>query len=342
MAHELSRRANGSAAMAFVGETPWHGLGQELTKGASIGVWKKEAGLDWEAWEGKPYMHAGIVGKRDQYQAIEFPEHKALIRSDTLEPLAIVGAGYKVVQPGEVLEFFRTLVEAGGWYIHTAGVLRGGRKVWAMATNDQRATVGKGDPVHNNLLLATSMDGSMKTMAVETAVRVVCANTLAMAIDASSTHKVVTVSHRSHFDHDDALAELGISTGDRFETFMAQAKEMADTPIKLDEARHVLAKVFRLPEPSAKTAWLTSSALANPVQQAESNRGIESILHLFAGNGMGASLKTAKETRWGLLNAITEHVDHGMGRAADTRLDSAWFGRGNTIKTDALRLLAAV
>lgn len=339
MAHELTLRANGRAEMAFVGETPWHGLGQSLTRGASIGVWKKEAGLDWEAMEST----AMVAGTGQYDDPIQFPDYKGIYRSDTEAPLAIVGAGFKVVQPGEVLEFFRKLVERAedGWYIHTAGTLRGGRKVWAMATNDRFAAVGKKiDNVHQNVLLTTALDGSMKTTAVETAVRVVCANTLAMALGGYGAGKVISVSHRSHFDHDDAMHQLGLDRGDTFGQFMERAREMSETPIKLDEARAILAEVFRLDVTQPSTAWLGKLADVGKPQE-QSNRGIESILALFQGAGKGSDMKTAKGTRWGLLNAVTEHVDHYMGRTQDTRLDSAWFGRGNTIKTDALQLLAA-
>lgn len=332
MAHELARRADGRAAIAFVGETPWHGLGQELTKGASIGVWKKEAGLDWEALEGTP-----AVTYPNQ---ISFPDYKGLYRSDTQEPLAIVGAGYQVVQPGEVLEFFREMVEVQGWYIHTAGALRGGRKVWALATNETSALVGKGDRINHNILLATSLDGSMRTTAIETSVRVVCANTLAMALNGATSGKIIKVSHRTEFDKDEVLGALGLQQ-DRFKVFMEKAKEMADTPVSMDQAQELLARVFKLDvKPKVDTSWMGSLGSQEAAADQMTNRGIESILRLFDGEGRGATLKTAKATRWGLLNAVTEHVDHFMGRSPDTRLDSAWFGRGSAIKADAFKILA--
>lgn len=337
MAHELARRADGRAAIAFVGETPWHGLGQELTKGASIGVWKKEAGLDWEAEEGVPQVQSS-----PRLPLIAFDDYKALYRSDTREPLAIVGAGYQVVQPGEVLEFFRELVESQGWYIHTAGALRGGRKVWALATNETSANVGKGDRINHNILLATSLDGSMRTTAIETAVRVVCANTLAMALNGASSGKIIKVSHRSEFDKDEVLGALGLQQ-DRFKVFMEKAREMADTPVSLDQAQALLAKVFKLDvKPKVDTSWLGSLGSQAATDETPDNRGIQAILRLFEGEGRGATLKSAQGTRWGLLNAVTEHVDHFMGRTPDTRLDSAWFGRGSSIKADAFKILAEI
>ncbi len=345
MAHELSLRANGSAEMAFVGETPWHGLGQSVTKGASIGVWAKEAGMDWKAQE------ADVLFKvRGEVQT--FPTSKVIYRSDTGAGLATVGSKYEIVQPLDMLEFFRDLTEGGGWHIHTAGVLRGGRKLWAMASNGESMDVrakganskGAPDVIKQNLLLATSLDGSMKTTAALTAVRVVCANTLALAL--RNEKSAIEVSHRSVFDPQGIKRALGVAR-DSFDYFMQQAREMADTPVQLDEALDVLRQVFRTTVPVVKkvdTSWMGDLAQIEANAEAEDDvkesRVVSRVLELFAGAGMGADFKTAKGTRWGLFNAITQHVDHEMGRTQDTRLDSAWFGRGNSFKKEALELLA--
>jgi len=345
MPHELTLRANGRAEMAFVGETPWHRLGQRVTKGASLEVWRKEAGMDWEAKAGTPHVQIG--NEKDGPEVLEFDEHKALYRSDTLAPLAIVGAGYQVVQPRDVLEFFRDMTEAGGWHIHTAGTLRGGRKLWAMASNGEGAMVGSkkaGDEVMQNLVLATSLDGSMKTTAALTAVRVVCANTLAIALEDRNA-KQVRISHRQVFDADAVRRTLGVSV-DSFKVFMARANEMAETPIKLAEAREILGRILD-PQREAKKAeisslaWMGSLANLGKEMEAEDSRVVSGVLDLFQGAGLGAGMKTAKGTRWGLLNAITQYVDHAMGRTDDTRLDSAFFGRGAGIKQQAMKLLAA-
>jgi phage/plasmid-like protein (TIGR03299 family) len=329
--------------MAFVGETPWHKLGQRVTKGASLGIWAKEAGMDWSAVQGTPSMvHPGIGAG-----ATVFEDYKGLIRSDTQEPLAIVGANYQIVQPADVLEFFRDMTESGGWHIHTAGTLRGGRKLWAMASNGEGQIVGSkkgGDEVMQNLLLATSMDGSMKTTAMLTAVRVVCANTLAIALNDANA-KSVRISHRQVFDADAVRRTLGVSV-DSFKLFMAKANEMAETPIKLDEARDVLARILD-PQREAKKAeisslaWMGSLANLSKEMEADDSRVVTGVLDLFQGAGMGSEMRTAKGTRWGLLNAVTQYVDHAMGRTDDTRLDSAFFGRGANFKQQAMKLLSA-
>lgn len=343
MAHELTIRANGKAEMAFVGETPWHHLGQNVTKGAPISVWRKEAGMDWEA------IATPLQGAKQPEGApvIAFPESKGIYRSDTLEPLSVVGKDYNIVQPAQMLEFFRDLTESGGWHIHTAGTMRGGRKLWVMATCEDsmkyvNSTKSK-DGMAMNLLLATSLDGSMKTTGMLTTVRVVCANTLRMAMAGSDGYAQVQLSHRSTFDAAQIKSILGVDAAHvSFDAFMEQARELADTPIDLSDARDVLVQIFK---PSATVAknnlsWLTASlAQIDTTPEVTDARSVGRVLELFDGAGMGADLATAKGTKWGLLNAVTQYVDHEMGRTPDTRMDSAWFGRGRDFKSQALELL---
>lgn len=348
MAHELSIRANGKAEMAWVGDTPWHGLGQQVTKGASIGVWKKEAGMDWEAKEAPVLFKASVSATKSVMHKVE--SHKVLYRNDTEAPLGIVGRDYNVVQPADCLEFFRELTENEGWHIHTAGVLRGGRKLWVMASNGEVATTGKrgtGDQVVNQVLLATSLDGSMRTIVKQCATVVVCANTLAVALREGG--KGVQVSHRSVFDPQAVARSLGLVSGS-FKSFMARAREMAETPVNMEQALFVLRDVFGAPAaksaPKVQTAWLSDSlsdldAGADDEGDEKEARAVGRVLELFKGAGIGARLPGRVDTSWGLFNAVTQFVDHEMGRTPDTRMDSAWFGRGEVMKERALALLVA-
>lgn len=340
--HELTIRENGFAEMAFVGETPWHHLGQSVSKGAPISVWQKQAGMDWTA---NTTTLEGVNG-------VDFPEYKGIYRSDTLAPLSVVGKDYQIVQPATMLEFFRDLTEGGGWHIHTAGTMRGGRKLWAMATCEDAMKYVKpaagnkakyGDGMALNLLLATSMDGSMKTTAMLTTVRVVCANTLRMALAGSDGYAQVQLTHRSTFDADHIKAVLGVDAAhESFEHFMEKARELADTPIDLSDARDVLLQIFKPSASVVKTSlnWLTANiAQMDAPPEVQDTRSTGRVLELFDGAGMGADLATARGTRWGLLNAVTQYVDHEMGRTPDTRLDAAWFGRGRDYKQQAFDLL---
>jgi phage/plasmid-like protein (TIGR03299 family) len=238
--------------MAFVGETPWHGLGQKLTEGASIDVWTMEAGFNWRAL-------SAPVQFTDEHGTIrKFSQKQVIYRSDTGEPLSTMGDGYKIVQPAEVLEFFRNLVAAGNWQLHTAGILRGGRLMWAMARNCAKGDVVPGDEIRSNLLLVTSLDGTTPTTGALVATRVVCANTVKMALDEVSTQgkngkrtlkdgaPAARVSHRSTFDASEMQAALKVAPT-TFEHFMTDARKLAATPCDMAEARDLLRGVFGEP-----------------------------------------------------------------------------------------------
>ncbi len=125
MAHEIDD-STGRPAIAYVGETPWHELGEKLPEGQSIETWLKAARLQWELKRlPVQYLVDGRLRTMD--------DRFVLVRSDTQAALSVVSAEYQIVQPKEVLEFYRGLVESFGYTLETAGALDGGRKVWALA-----------------------------------------------------------------------------------------------------------------------------------------------------------------------------------------------------------------
>ena len=111
-----------------------------------------------------------------------FDEKSVLYRSDTGTALSVVGQRYNVVQPREILEFYRDLTEISGFELETAGVLKGGKKIWALARTGQSTSLKGNDVTNGYVLLATACDGSMATTAQFTSVRVVCNNTLAISL----------------------------------------------------------------------------------------------------------------------------------------------------------------
>jgi phage/plasmid-like protein (TIGR03299 family) len=331
MAHDIQRsRITGKAEMAYTGAKPWHGLGQELTQGAPLDVWTREAGLDWQALEGQMFFQ----GEGDE-QLTPCETHKKIYRSDSRQQLGVVGQGYQLVQPSDVMGFFRDLTEREGWHIQTAGALRGGKKLWCMAgRGDMHDTVVKGDAISGRLLLATSLDGSMRTVAALVSERVVCANTLAVALGEGG--RKLAVSHRSVFDPTAIKHKLGLMP-EAWARFMDEIRGLAETRISKDDARDVLRSVFGAPSQSG----LDLSWLAGPGVELEQQEGrnAERAFELFDGEGIAADARGSKGTAWGLLNAVTQMVDHEMGRSADTRIDSAWFGRGNDYKAATFKAL---
>ena len=123
--------AHSVETMAYTGQTPWHGLGEQLPKKQTIEVWAQAAGMDWQIKESP--VHFAIDAPSHVSMFGSSPEQKVLYRSDTNTALSVVSNRYQVVQPMEVLEFYRDLTEYAGFELETAGVLKGGRKFWALA-----------------------------------------------------------------------------------------------------------------------------------------------------------------------------------------------------------------
>lgn len=304
--------------MAYVGQTPWHGLGRQLESGLPIDEWIIQAGMDWEIQQSPVRFIAGQHEHLGEIKA--FSDHKVLYRSDTQAPLSVVGQHYKVVQPREILEFYQELKEKSGFELETAGVLKGGRKLWALAKTGQTAILQGRDVTNGYVLLATACDGTMATTAQFTSVRVVCNNTLAVAVGDRSG--AVKVPHRSIFDPNSVKETLGITVS-AWDDFMYRMKHLSNRRVKDSEARNYLLRV------------LGDSDNASISKGTERNMG--RILTLFESEGMGADLPSSKGRTYGLLNAVTQFVDHERrARSQDNRLESAWFGQGAALKNKAL------
>ncbi|HJW55306.1 MAG TPA: DUF932 domain-containing protein [Burkholderiaceae bacterium] len=304
--------------MAYVGTTPWHGLGNALHVGESVDVWAKQAGMDWEVLEAPVCFMARGAGRLNS--ALPFPEHKVLYRSDTHAPLSVVSQRFKVVQPREILEFYRDLTELSGFRLETAGILKGGRKMWALARTGQSAALKGNDVTKGYVLLATASDGTLATTAQFTSVRVVCNNTLAVALAGNAA--AVKVPHSTEFDPVTVKQQLGISLSS-WDTFIYRMKKLSERPVTSKEAMRYFTGIFARPD--------------NPTSGKTGERPMSQAMALFEGQGKGAELPSAKNTAYGLLNAMTAFVDHERrAKSPDHRLDSAWFGEGARLKQKAL------
>ncbi|CAJ0697958.1 DUF932 domain-containing protein [Ralstonia mannitolilytica] len=315
--------------MAYVDETPWHGLGNRLARKQPIEVWAQQAGMDWKIEEAPVAFIAGQAGTLGAIHS--FPEQKVLYRSDNKIPLSVVSSRYQTVQPREILEFYRDLTEAGGFELETAGVLKEGRKLWALAKTGQQTVLKGGDTVNGYLLLATACDGTLATTAQFTSVRVVCQNTLAIAL-ADGTG-AVKVPHRTQFSAQAVKQQLGITVSS-WDGFMVRMRALSERKVRPTQAHDFFRRLLDMP------SLATAEAKPQP-----NDRALRAIQALYDGKGMGADLPSASNTAWGLVNAVTQYADHERrARSADHRLDSAWFGVGANLKQrawdEALKLVA--
>ncbi len=311
--------------MAYVGETPWHGLGEKVDPSISIEEWKEKSGMNYKLLEQPVFTNVGGMKK--------IPGYKAIVRSDSGHHLSLMKDGYKLVQPGEVLDFFKDLTDKMGFQLETAGVLREGRKYWALANIGKEARIMGQDQLGGYLLLGTSCDGTMATTATFTSIRVVCQNTLSWAIQDAETNKetsrLIKIYHRSAFQPEQVKMQLGIGAAS-WENFIDRVNVMAQRKVKPSEAQQFLVNVFGDP--------------LKDLEEQPNARAIKTAYGLFNGQGRGSDFKSADGTAWGLVNAVTEFIDHKRGKNQDTRLDAAWFGYASNWKTaawdEALKLAA--
>jgi len=324
MAHEIDM-TSGRANMAYRGEVPWHGLGSKVDADATLEEWRRLGGLEWEALL-TPVQYSTERG----LQAHE--ERMVLYRSDTGTPLHIVSDHYKPVQPGEVLEFFRDLVEVDKVFkIETVGSLRGGRKVWALAKAEDQIILPGNDAVGRYLLMATSFDGSLPTIVMPTTVRVVCQNTLSLAGGPDGKKATVRVVHLQHFDAKQAKEDLGFT--DAWKAFANLIPELAKAKMDDTDAGKFVVDSF----------WSKESPEREKEDFTQRYRRVLSDVMPLRRTAPGNRLPSADGTAWGVLNAVTYYVDHqAKRRSAENRLNSAWFGKGNTIKNRALATMTAL
>ncbi len=254
-----------------------------------------------------------------------FDEQKVLFRSDTLAPLSVVSSRYQVVQPQQVLEFYRDLTEVSGYELETAGVLKQGRKFWALARIGKEALLKGNDLVKGYLLLATSCDGTLATTATPTTIRVVCSNTLAIALKGAAS--AIKVPHSTSFDAMAVKQQLGIAVS-QWDSFIYRMKTLSERKVKSHESMNYFLRVLCQTEGEGLDAG--TAGLVN-------ERALKKVQALYDGHGLGADLTSANGTAWGLLNAVTQFVDHERkAKSPDYRLDSAWFGQGALLKQRAL------
>ncbi|MCO8098214.1 DUF932 domain-containing protein [Acinetobacter indicus] len=341
MAHQIEQ-------IAYVGETPWHGLGNQLSPNQPLEVWAQQAGMDWRIESSNvSYM---AQNERGQSIIMPFEEQRVLYRSDTHAPLSVVSQRYQEVQPKEILEFYRDLTEQSGFELETAGVLKGGKKFWALARTGQSSALKSKDVSNGYILLATACDGTLATTAQFTSIRVVCNNTLAIALRGqSSSAGVVKVPHSTKFDAEKVKQQLGISVR-AWDEHMYEMKQLTQRKVSQQEAKAYFDAVFNnstmsISDPEENIIQFYRN-VAQQVQEKKpepNGRAMNKALEMFNGQGRGAELSSAKDTAYGLLCSITEFVDHERrAMSTDHRLDSAWFGAGAGVKQRGLEQALAL
>lgn len=322
MAHQIAFK-NGVAQYAST-QREWHGLGQLMPIGATVEEWQKQAGMDYEIKRSRIRYATGMVNPTDAIGNLKTIDEKlVLFRSDTGAPLGVVSDSYKVVQPAEVLELFREWAAAGGVTIESAGVLFEGKRYFATAKLSETMCIdGTRDKLVLYALFSTSADGSLASEVRLVTVRVVCNNTLRLALNTGAAYRV---THRSVFSIETAKSVIEAANAE-FGSFMTMARDLAK--IKMERA-------------AAEDMTVKLLAKASD-EVARESAAFGKIMALFNGEAKGSDIETAYDTAWGWLNAVTEYADHHVrARSDENRKASALWGPGDALKQKAVALLTA-
>jgi phage/plasmid-like protein (TIGR03299 family) len=318
MGHELAT-VNGRTAMMYVGEVPWHGLGQRLESPATAREAIEAAGLDYDV----------SLADLTTVDGIPVTTRKAVIRSDSKDILGVVGNSYVPVQNRESFAFLDAIVADGSLRFHTAGALRKGEKIWLLAKLPGSIRVKFSDDITEKyLLLTNSHDGSSCLRVFFTSIRVVCANTLAMA-DREGESEGLYIRHQGNLTAKilQAREVLGIAHK-YFDDLEGQFDLMA---------RHY-------PTYSQVSAYF--KALVPDPEEANPSRAqnVRDELFRLYESGQGQDIPQIRGTTWAAFNAVTEHVDHFRATRAKSeldrasnRLESSWFGSGARLKERAFQ-----
>ena len=312
MAHELEI-INGQAQMAYAGETPWHGLGTPVSNDLTPEQMQKKAGLDWTVEKETMTTASGV----------EIKGKKALVRSSDNKVLDVIGENWNPVQNDEAFNFFSEYVLAGDMEMHTAGSLKGGQMVWALAKVKDSFTILGEDRVDSYLLFSNPHQYGKSIDIRFTPIRVVCNNTLTLSLG-QEVAKSVSLNHRTAFNPDSVKETLGIAS-EKFAKYKETAEFLASKRFTVESLVQYYSEVFPRTYQGKKEVTVTTfEDLTTNAKKAYE------VLETQPGADFG------RGTWWQALNSVTYLTDHQMGREADTRLTSAWFGANQTRKVRAV------
>ena len=311
MAHMIEM-VDGKASIAYAGATPWHGLGKRVLPDLTPEQMLVEAGLDWEVekmdltyqYEGKNIVAGG---------------NKALVRTSDGSLLDVVGDDWNPLQNADAFEFFSDFVAAGDMEMHTAGSLSGGQRVWALAKVNESFEIFKGDQIDQYLLFSKPHKYGMSIDVRMTPIRVVCNNTLTMSLNAKSEN-MVKINHCRTFDAEFAKEKLGIASK-KLEVYKEAAKFLGSKNCTKENVVEYFKRLFPASEKMSRDGRISRNA-----------QTAMEVLNTQPGAEFG------RGTYWNAFNTVTYMTDHLMGRSADTRLQSAWFGSNRNKKMEALEV----
>ena len=336
MPDAVTIRENGRAEAMYALKPAWHNLGTVLDFAPDGYTALKSSGL---IWENEQWPLQAIVTREslddegnivNETVLVPIKSRVANLRSDNNGELGIVGNVYRPCQNVEAFKFVDDLVEEETIKYESAGSLKGGRTVWLLARMPKVVKVTENDELNQYILFTNSHDGSKAIRVLPTSVRVVCQNTLNLAIGRNrrSDEGCLTIPHRGDLTKKLAAARevLGVANK-QFDRFTDTARILASAPF----ARHLQEQLVKELIPDVPVG----------MNNTRRENARERMMGLMTDTPQ--QVDGISGTAWAAFNAVTQYVDHvaprsGRGETsrAENRMSSVIFGSGARFKVRAL------
>ena len=335
MAHNIE-------TMAYAGEVPWHGLGVKVGADLTPLEMLKQANLDWTVSKRSILTYNNADSEKADDLIIS-DDYSVLVRDSDNSILGPCGPKFIPTQNADAFTFFKKFTEAGDMNMHTAGSLRGGRQVWGLAEINDGFTLPGDDRIEGYLLVSVSHEWGKSNEIRFTPIRVVCNNTLSMAL-ADRSQPAFKMPHTKAFDEDlivSAEKALGLAST-RLDEYQESAEFLSSKQYNENKVVSYIADVMQ-PKLAMQEKILLESAKTSETKAIETRlETLEKLqrtpykVYEALEQQPGANLKSSKGTWWGAVNAVTYVVDHKWGHDRDAAMHNAWFGARASLKNRAM------
>ena len=334
--------ADAVETMAYAGEVPWHGLGVQVDGNLTPNEMLKQAGLDWTVSKRNIFTYNNAVSDKAD-DLIMSDDYYMLVRDSDNNILGPCGPRFIPTQNQEAFTFFKKFTDAGNMNMHTAGSLRNGKQIWGLAEINDGFTLPGDDRIEGYLLVSVSHEWGKSNEIRFTPVRVVCNNTLSMAL-ADKSQPAFKMPHTKVFDSQlitTAEEALGLASV-RLDEYQKSAEFLSSKKYNENKVVSYIADLLQ-PKLALQEKIIVENSKNIDTALAESKlRTLEEFqrtphkVYEALEQQPGADLKSSKGTWWGAVNAVTYVVDHKWGHDRDASMHNAWFGARASLKNRAM------
>lgn len=290
-------------------DIPWHKLGTAVPEGAaSAEEIIAAAGLEWSVSLAKMFLHP-----KDGSPIVEVPNARAIVRNTDRRIFGVATDSYTPLQNREAFESVAEWLADGRLQFETAGALGDGSRVWGLARTGEDFLIGGKDAIAPYVLLLNGHDGKTSVVLKPVTTRVVCANTLAMALG-EKEHREYRIRH---------TASVKDRIKDASKALDMVSKQTAALAAKFD----ILAQLPATDEQLAKVAEIIAPDAPSDATEEQRRKVQQERLKLW--EVYQYSQTVDRGTRWGIFNAATEYIDHFQQRRGQNRdsTNADWLER---------------